>query len=87
MSLSQAEKNVFGAEAEAHPVTGMALEKGHGALHPDAQAHIHCNYLEQVHGKAHADEMRAKLKKHIEDRDHPKPAEIVKEPVEKTEEE
>ena len=29
---------VFGADAKMHPITGMPIEQGHGALHPDAQA-------------------------------------------------
>lgn len=75
MTISQAEKNVFGADAEAHPVTGMAIEKGRGALPPDVQANIHCNIIEAQNGKEAADEMRAKVKKHIEERDRPaKPA-------------
>lgn len=71
--LSQAEKNVFGADAEEHPVTGMALEGGRGALSHDHQAHIHCNEIERAHGKEEADKMRARLRAHIEERDRPAP--------------
>jgi len=45
-----------------HPITGMQLEDGIGALSDDDQARIlHCAYIEQVEGKEAADAMRAKL--------------------------
>lgn len=48
-----------------HPITGMALEDGYGALPDDEQAvRIHVPYLEQWFGKAAADAMRARLAAH-----------------------
>ena len=59
---SRAEMNVFGEGAKAHPVTGMALEQGIGALSEQEQAHMHCDVIEHHHGKHHADIMRARVK-------------------------
>ena len=45
-----------------HPITGLPLEDGSGALSDDQQALlIHIPYIEQTQGKAIADAMRAKL--------------------------
>lgn len=59
---SPAEKHVFGAAAQIHPITKMALETGSGSLPADQQAQIHCDVIEHHHGKHAAEEMRAKLK-------------------------
>jgi hypothetical protein len=56
-----AERNVFGANSTYHEVTGMPLETGIGALPADKQADLHVGVIHQRHGKAAADEMRAKL--------------------------
>jgi hypothetical protein len=37
-ALSKTERHVFGADATLHPITGMVLEQGSGALSPDEQA-------------------------------------------------
>ena len=60
-AASQAEKNVFGAGAQVHPVTGMALESGIGALPADVQAANQCAYIEEAYGKKAGAAMRAKL--------------------------
>jgi len=62
MDASRAEMNVFGEGAQAHPVTGMAIERGIGALSEQDQAHMHCDVIEHHHGKHHADKMRAKVR-------------------------
>lgn len=60
--VTGAERNVFGADATYHDITGMPLENGRGALPHDQQAMLHCDVIEQRDGKAAADAMRAKLK-------------------------
>lgn len=59
--LSQAQKNVFGEDAKLHPVTGMVLEKGHGAPSEFHQALQHIEQIEASHGRKVANEMRRKL--------------------------
>lgn len=45
-----------------HPITGMPLEDGIGALSDDEQALVlHLPIIEQTQGKAVADAMRAKI--------------------------
>jgi hypothetical protein len=61
MEASQAEKNVFGADVKLHPITKMPIEQGLGALSDDAQAQIHCQFIERSSGKHAADEMRRRL--------------------------
>jgi hypothetical protein len=36
--LTRVAANVFGVDARLHPITGMVLEQGHGALSADQQA-------------------------------------------------
>lgn len=46
-----------------HPITGMSLEDGYGALADNLQAErIHIPYIRQSQGDAAADAMLAKLK-------------------------
>lgn len=46
-----------------HPITGMTLEDGYGALADDLQAErIHIPYIRKSQGDAAADAMLAKLK-------------------------
>jgi hypothetical protein len=45
-----------------HPVTGMRLEDGYGALPISRQALLHCAWIEQSQGKEAADAIRAQLK-------------------------
>lgn len=54
---SQAEKNVFGSEAQIHPITKMALETGRGSLSADQQAVLHLQAIEEVV----ADKMRKQM--------------------------
>ena len=49
--LTPAQKLVFGADAKLHPVTGMPLETGKGALPDQQQALIHLGYIEREQGK------------------------------------
>jgi hypothetical protein len=60
--LSPMEKLVFGQGAKRHPITGMVLEQGSGALSPDLQARvIHLVEIARNEGQAAADAMRIKL--------------------------
>lgn len=61
MEVSQAEKNVFGEGAKYHPVTGMIIETGRGALPERQQTAIHCQMIEAAGDKERADEMRRKI--------------------------
>ena len=64
-----------------HPITGMPLEDGHGALSDDEQAlKLHLPYIEQTQGEDIADAMRAKILAHekleeaqaeVEEAEHP----------------
>lgn len=46
-----------------HPITGMRLEDGSGALPDDQQALVlHCAYIEQTQGQEAADAMRGKVR-------------------------
>jgi hypothetical protein len=65
--LSPMEIRIFGADAKIHPITGEVLEQGSGAHPPDVQAAlVHVLEIERREGKAAADEVRRKLKMHIE---------------------
>jgi hypothetical protein len=67
--LNEMEKKVFGPDARRHEVTGEILETGSGALPVDIQAAVvHVAEIERREGKAVADEVRRKLKMHIERR-------------------
>ena len=59
--LTVTERNVFGANARRHPVTGIPLEQGHGALPEKLQAAQHLKLIEEAHGKAAADAVRKRL--------------------------
>ncbi len=58
---------VFGADAKMHPITGMPIEQGHGALHPDAQAIGHWGLLQYQlaeltqRRKDHASDLQGKI--------------------------
>ena len=56
--VSAAEQLVFGSNAVRHPVAGIPLEMGSGALPPDKQAENYFRGIEQTHGKAAADAAR-----------------------------
>jgi hypothetical protein len=58
---SRMEKNVFGFDVRLHPITGMPIEQGSGALPDDEQALLHCDAIEKAHGRELADAMRWKL--------------------------
>jgi hypothetical protein len=52
----------FGADAVRHPVSGMLLEQGSGALPPDEQARrIHLPYIARTQGAAAAQVVALKL--------------------------
>ena len=58
-----APEQVFGADAKVHPITGMRLENGVGALPDDLQALVlHCAYIEQTQGEEAAAAMRDKVR-------------------------
>jgi hypothetical protein len=59
--LSVMEKLVFGSDAERHPITGMVLERGSGALPIEAQARGHLALIAATQGQAAADAMRIRL--------------------------
>jgi hypothetical protein len=60
--LHISQRIVFGHSARVHPVTGMVLEQGSGALSPDEQAkNVHIPLIEKTEGTAAAAAMRAKL--------------------------
>lgn len=58
--LTEADKLTFG-ETQRHPITALPLEIGSGALPPNQQALIQCDYIEATQGAAAADAMRKKL--------------------------
>jgi hypothetical protein len=67
------EKLVFGNNAERHPITGLPIELGSGALSPDEQARrVHLPYIARTQGISVAEAMlidldaAAKNRKHIE---------------------
>ena len=49
--LTPGQKAVFGADAKLHPVTGMPLETGRGALSDKQQALIHLGHIEREQGQ------------------------------------
>ncbi len=59
--LSNAEKLVFGADAKLHPVTGMPLESGRGALSEKQQALVHLGHIARERGSDVADAMLDKI--------------------------
>ena len=63
--LSRLEQLTFGPDAMRHPITGMILEQGLGALPPDGpdgQARrVHLPEIFRTQGAAAADAMRIKL--------------------------
>jgi hypothetical protein len=61
-----AEQKVFGDAVEFHPVTGLPLEAGSGALRPDLQAmNVHLPLIAERDGAVAAAVMREKLKTHM----------------------
>lgn len=57
----------FGSDGMIHPITGMKLENGSGALDPDDQAmKLHCAAIDHHKGKEAGDAMRAKIAAWIE---------------------
>jgi hypothetical protein len=65
--LTPEEIKTFGADSFRHPITGEPVELGSGALPVDVQAAVvHVAEIERREGKAVADEVRRKLKMHIE---------------------
>ena len=61
-SLSPTEQAVFGSDAVRHPVTGLPLEQGSGALGPDEQARrVHLPYILRTQGPAAAQAVALKL--------------------------
>jgi hypothetical protein len=67
--LTPMEIKTFGADSYRHELTGEPVEMGSGALPIDQQAlFVHCAEIERREGKAVADEVRRKLKMHIERR-------------------
>lgn len=59
--LTPVQKLVFGADARIHPVTGMPLENGSGALPDKQQALIHLAHIAREQGKDVADAMLDKI--------------------------
>jgi hypothetical protein len=56
------QQQVFGVDAKLHPITGLVVEQGSGALPPDEQAlFVHVPYILKTQGKAAADAMLLKL--------------------------
>jgi hypothetical protein len=61
-SLSLTEQACFGADAVRHPLTGLVIEQGSGALPPDEQARrIHLPYIARTQGVAAAEAILIKL--------------------------
>jgi len=58
--LSREQQQVFGVDAVRHPITGMVLEQGSGALPPDEQARQHLQVIHKT-DPAKAAAMFAKL--------------------------
>jgi hypothetical protein len=79
VELSRAEKNVFGEQAYYHPITHRIVETGVGSIHPDRQAYLHCEAIEQEDGKEHADKLRHELLEHCEKEGHKNMAEHLRE--------
>lgn len=62
VTLHPNEAAVFGSDAVRHPITGMILEQGSGALPPDEQARrVHLPFIAQTQGIAVAEAMLIKL--------------------------
>jgi hypothetical protein len=61
LELSVTEKAVFGADAVRHPITGIPIERGSGALHPKLQARNHLAVIAQQEGAAVAADVRKRL--------------------------
>ena len=60
--LNEIEKAICGADAKRHPITGMVLEQGSGALSPDEQARrVHLPEIARTQGQAAAQAMLARL--------------------------
>jgi hypothetical protein len=59
--LTQAQRLVYGADAKLHPVTGMPLENGSGALPDKQQALMHLAHIAREQGKDVADAMLDKI--------------------------
>lgn len=59
--LSVQEKATFGPNAQRHPITGIPLESGSGALQPKKQAYLHLQVIAHVEGAAVAAEVRKNL--------------------------
>ncbi len=59
--MSVLEQHTFEVDAIRHPITGMILEQGVGALPVSVQAQHHCRQIEAEQGKDAADAMRRKL--------------------------
>jgi hypothetical protein len=56
------EKLVFGHDAKRHPITGLVLEQGSGALSPDLQARrVHLPEIARTQGPDAAAEVRKRL--------------------------
>lgn len=58
---SRMEKYVFGFDVRLHPITGMPIEQGSGALSDVEQGLLHCMDIEKAYGKELANELRKKL--------------------------
>lgn len=58
---TQLQRDVFGHDVQLHPLTGMVLEQGSGALPPHQQARLHCVEIEKLYGKKAADVIRKRL--------------------------
>lgn len=59
--IRSVDKVVYGENVQRHPVLGFLIETGIGAASVERQAEMHCDMIEQQHGKAAADLMRKKL--------------------------
>ena len=60
--LGPTEIHVYGADAKIHPITGMVIEQGSGALPDEVQAAVvHVAEIERQFGKEAADEVRRRL--------------------------
>jgi hypothetical protein len=61
-ALSKIERHVFGADAVLHPITGMVVEQGSGALPRDQQARqVHLPEILKTQGRDAAAAMLLKL--------------------------
>ena len=71
------EKLVFGSDAERHPITGLPIELGSGALPPDEQARrVHLPYIARTQGISVAEAMLVELDAATKNR---MPIDLVKE--------